>query len=551
MSILQQKKGRKSDTSSYFTPFEPLILGCKSELGNGSTIIALFSILLFILFIAIIILILFSSNPLDLFRSHLNELSTCIVLWVFCWSYLVLVTRSFAQNNKENSYDGIVFCLFLFLLSSILFFIYHLDWWTYLNDKLIVGLKFIDNEKIDQLKKHSFNAIPLVTSFLSTGLLILSLSKDRHSSNLNPYTLQQYFPVLPFLFILLFILVSLIFFIVANLYALIVIALTVHISICVSVSVYFHVFHTPWHIAYQMSNVLNKKLKRCKLPGKSGGKYYAIWKKNASFKQLLDDMTLWKRQLLENAKKSIGDSLYTQVNYHAFAISRSIADIPSIVGGDIEAQSYLVFAMGLWIGTPIYGIDDRLAEDYIFYMLKAFNQIESQDTLLKKQFIRGMLAAQLFEAYRPMFPTIWDELQNDAKEKCTSGVSKCMANFKSALNVNLSPDNILRLTEDSYDFLKAWIVYMILTRVLNEEKEIRISKYKQYLLGSNSNNCFNPIDRICRFYLENNHIGIAKTKRCYSTAMNALNVEIEKKTGAINMESDQTLESPVGNLILY
>lgn len=297
---------------------------------------------------------------------------------------------------------------------------------------------------------------------------------------------------------MLFIMVALIYFVVVQVYALLIIATIAHIALCISISVYFHVLHTSQFIADQMSDVLKKKIgviaRQIEEDSFHREEDCRKWSENP----VLEDMVLWKRQLLQNTKK-VGDSLYAQVTFHALALSKVCEHLPFILGSKDKAktkkyqyyQEYLPFAMGLWIGSPAYGIDDASQSMYFCFMLDALDKHKNtKNELYLKQMMCGMMAARLLEAYRPILPnemgtTLLNEQKyerDEENDRCDYNVSCCVRDCAAALQSGDVWYAELIQGNDKKRFLEMWIVYTILAPIYANVERInkRLSRFGYY-----------------------------------------------------------------------
>ena len=490
-------------------------------------------------------------------------LSLCFGLWSISWSYLKLAIYSLDKNETRLKFSWTIFYLFLFLLGSffLLSSLYHIGVWTNLNRTLVDAMIFFSAEwRTDMAAflaqcRQELNVISIVTSFLGTGLLVLSLSNDRHRSNLNPYTLQEYFPVLPFLCALLFVLMALIYFMTVRLFALMLVATVIHVSICVAIPVFFHVLHTPQHIAYQMADVLLKKvknLKRHKRP-QNNEQYYKRWPMDPDFLSIMKDMTLWKRQLMQNAQgTTLGDSLYAQAKYHALALERACKKIPSVLSNEKEdAWSYFSFAMGLLLGAPAYGVKDELQRNYFRFMFKELKENNESSVTLTNVLMRGMIAARLLEAYRPVLREKKEGIQQDTGAESTNDDEKqyaqnirfCIEDVEYALGTPWN--DIFETQPDGKKLLKMWIYHMIVARIPNCSYELHLKYINVNELKDTSDElwkkpCFDLADSLWKLYLTFNYIDTNKmdylnAQRAFDTIRNRF---------VPRSESDPTVTTP-------
>lgn len=492
-------------------------------------------------------------------------LSLCFGLWSISWSYLKLAIYSLDKNETRLKFSWTIFYLFLFLLGSVFLLssLYHVGMWTNLNRALVDAMIFFSAESRTNMAaflaqcKQELNVIPIVTSFLGTGLLVLSLSNDRHRSNLNPYTLQEYFPVLPFLCALLFVLMALIYFMTVRLFALMLTTTVIHVSICVAIPVFFHVLHTPQHIAYQMADVLLKKVKNLKRHEKSQDNkepyYFKRWPMDTDFLSIMKDMTLWKRQLMQNAQgTTLGDSLYAQVKYHALALERACKKIPSVLSNEKEdARPYFSFAMGLLLGAPAYGVKDELQRSYFRFMLRELKENNKSSVTLTIELMRGMIAARLLEAYRPVLREKKEGIQQDAGAESTSDDEKHFAqNIRFCIedvdySLGTPWDEILKPQSDGKNLLKMWIYHMIVARIPNCDYELHLKYINVNELKNTSDElwkelCFDLADSLWKLYLTFNYIDTNKMN--YSNAQSAF--DTIRNRLVLRSESDPTSTTP-------
>lgn len=399
----------------------------------------------------------------------------CCVLY----SYNKLRRLSMKDKMERRRFLWILFfiVILLFGIMLVLCSSYRINALKCINDILTeLARKMLGKERLETYillcqSEDSIDYSAFTIALFSIGMLVLSLSHNRHHSHLNPYTLQEYFSVLLFICALLSIVLTIAFCIVMKLYALLITLMFIHISLCIGLPTYFFILHTPEHIAYKMAEVLYKKV--------------ALWQRESQvrvhqnifsytmdtkdifdihsqrLKNILMDMTVWKTQLFQ---KSAEDGMIYSMYSHTMYYAQSFMHLFHLISEHDEREDEkkrlmaLVFCMGLWMGMHVMDCDKLKEDRYFRLMLNHFKTALERESgftgQLLRQFIGGMIGARLTDAYLEQFPKDTYSIQEISELKrsemmrpCDKAVEQCIDDCSAALGkdwrlwVGLKPGN--------------------------------------------------------------------------------------------------------------
>lgn len=340
------------------------------------------------------------------YRYELNDMNswTCEVL---TWGFVGIISVAgfviyLRSCSKEVNGAGISFIrlpiLFIILLLSInLVFLSlaQMGVLDYLNtylDHFFCGIK---NGIFKKISTDINNNIPTyLMGFFTVGLVVLTLASSRQNSNINPYSLSVYFPVLGYLSLIVNVLVVIIYLKGTGLYSLMFVCMILYIPLCLAVPAYLYIFHTSAQIGKQMAKILKKKIKQ------ESNEYDFSKRDKRLYISVINDIVKWHHVLILDSN---GDDLFLHAEHHAMAFHK-LFSCYSLRKLFLKENGWLPFLMGYATIYPGSSIGAMKRRRYFRYILSTYHKLIPKNKkiqLIESYFWEGILCSQVQQCFFP------------------------------------------------------------------------------------------------------------------------------------------------------